>query len=96
MFEAIDQLARIVGYGTIIVGIIWFLGKVADDKAAHRAAMADREYLNEMRKRDPAAYDKEMWWRDNMRRKEQGLMTDPEFERQGRKMAQSLRENGLL
>lgn len=96
IFGYIDSLARIIGYGAMLFGALHFFNRCMEDRAALRAHLADRDYLNDMSKRDPEGYEKEMWWRSNMRRKEAGLPTDPGFEEKGQRMVQSLRENGLL
>lgn len=92
MFETIDTIARIVGYLTIIYGVIRFANKVSDNRNATRAYVADRDEMERLRTSDPQRYEREVWWRDNERRHRAGLPTDPEFDRQAAKMYASMKD----
>jgi hypothetical protein len=96
MFSWIDQLARIIGYGAIVWGLVWVLGKWAEDSSATRIAQIEWESMEKMRLERPEAYEKELWWRDNDRRFKMGLPTDPEYIERMKGIVQSSRENGLL
>ena len=96
MFSWIDQLARIIGYGAMVWGVIWVLSKWTEDHSAARAAEIERERLEKMRLEHPEAYEKEMWWRDNDRRFKEGLPTDPEYVERMKSIVQSSRDEGLL
>ncbi|NML06534.1 hypothetical protein [Sphingomonas sp. G-3-2-10] len=96
MLSWIDQLARIIGYGAIITGIIWVLGKWAEDRSVSRTAQIERESLERMRLERPEAYEQEMWWRDNDRRFRAGLPTDPKYIERMKAIVQNCREDGLL
>ena len=96
MFSWIDQLARIIGYCAIIYGVIWALGKWAQERSAVRVAQIERESLEKMRLEHPEAYEKEMWWRENQRLFNAGLPADPEYVERMKAIVQNSRENGLL
>ena len=94
--QFVDQLARLIGYGAILCGAIWLLRKFARVREAERAEKADRERLDTLKEANPQAYEKEVWWRENMDRKRNGLSTDPAFEEESLRQVQSLKEAGLL
>ena len=97
MFEAIDVLARIIGYGAMAYGVVWILSEHLKKKSHVRAQKADSEWLERMRFERPDSYEREMSWRKNMDRKTNGLPTDPRFEeelkRTARSMAEAMRES---
>ena len=72
MLEAIDTLARIIGYGTMAFGVIWMIDRhnreKRDFEAQQEALKARSEYELRLMREDPEAYrqyrearEKERW-----------------------------------
>lgn len=92
MFEAIDTIARIVGYLTIIYGVIRFTSRVLEDRSTMRSAQAEQDQLERWRLSDPARYQQEMDWQRNLDLKRNGLPTDPGFDEKLSRMTASMNE----
>lgn len=88
--QALDTVARVIGYGAMLCGILWLLNTYLNDRAAMRAAAEDRAWLDRLKEHEPERYEREVWWRNNLERRRAGLPTDPGFEETGQQMAQSV------